>query len=208
MDCSAAVTTPLNLSLLRAGDQQAWTEAFRQLWPVVLRTAGHPAACLTVGEAEEVASEALAQLVPRVNQVASGEALKALAATIAHRRAISLARAKSAAKRGPASLSLSQCPDEGGFRHDGCVPANDGLTDLELSEMALLLARALDGLDAGARALLEEKIGEGRSYQELSAKYRIPIGTLCPKVSRSLGHIRKQLENSPQLMKELMAFLR
>src|SRR4051812_45405908 len=89
------------LALLQAGDETAWTISFRELWPVALKAARHPAAGLTTGEAEEVANEALAQLVSAAQQVATVEQLKALAATIAHRRAISVARAKSASKRGP-----------------------------------------------------------------------------------------------------------
>lgn len=196
------------LALLGAGDEQAWTVAFRELWPVVLRAARHPAAGLTAGEAEEVASEALAQLVSRVSQVATFEQLTALAATIAHRRAISAARAKSAIKRGPGSLSRS----DGGVEHsvvqDIAAPAADALSEVELAEMALLLREALNGLEPTARSLLEDKLVAGFSYQELGVKYRMPLGTVCAKVARSLQRIRKRLDESPGLTKELRGFLR
>jgi RNA polymerase sigma factor (sigma-70 family) len=200
-----APTAPGELELLRLGDEEAWASVFRQLWPIVLRAAQHPAACLTAGEAEEIASEALALLVPRAKTVGSLDELKALAATIAHRRAISLARAKSAAKRAPAAWVLER---NGGSPGGQVVKQDDTISDLELAEMALLLRQALDGLDPLTQRLLREKTADGLSYQELSEKYRMPLGTVCAKIARSLHQIRKRLELAPRLMKELRNFLR
>jgi DNA-directed RNA polymerase specialized sigma24 family protein len=137
--------------------------------------------------------------------VATVDELKALAATIAHRRAISLARAKSAAKRGPATSVYSRSRFPGGeaiAEHDGAMG------DVELAEMTLLLRQALDGLDPLTQRLLHDKTAGGLSYQELSAKYQMPLGTVCAKVTRSLQQIRKRLETAPALMKELRDFLR
>jgi RNA polymerase sigma factor (sigma-70 family) len=196
------------LALLQQADEEAWADAFRLLWPVVLRAARLPAACLTAGEAEEVASEALSQLVRRVETVASMDELKALAATIAHRRAISTARAKSAAKRGLNLQTLDALGCHALASHDSSAAAPGVLSDLELSEMALLLRQALDGLDTQTRALLRAKIVDGLSYQQLSAEYQMPLGTVCAKVSRALKQIRRRLAESPVLMKELTSFLR
>lgn len=192
---------------MRVGDEEAWASVFRQLWPIVLRAAQHPAACLTTGEAEEIASEALALLVPRAQTVGSLDEMKALAATIAHRRAISLARAKSAAKRGRPAWDWD-LDRNAGASYRQAVEHDDTISDLELAEMALLLRQALDGLDPLTQRLLREKTADGLSYQELSEKYRMPLGTVCAKIARSLHQIRKRLALAPRLMKELRNFLR
>jgi len=198
----------IDIPALQAGDDAAWTAAFRHLWSVALGAARHPSACLTDSESEEAASEALAQLVSQITLVRTVEELRALTATIAFRRAISLARRKSAVKRGTASLSLNDVL----LRDETLLalhsPERDGLTDVDAAEMALLLQQALSELNAETRTLLEEKLLSGATYEELSAWHGIPLGTACAKVARGLKKVRQRLENSPVLAKELRAFLR
>ena len=196
------------LQALKSGDESAWTEAFLCLWPVALQAARQPNTGLTQPEAEEAASEALVQLISQIGKVAAFEELKALVVTIAYRRAVSLARRKSAAKRGPLTLSLDGSGGDGEVLPALPALSDNGLSDIDLSEMVLLLDKALSGLDAETRVLLEDKAMQGLSYQEMSAKHRRPVGTLCAKVARGLKKIRGQLKESPGLMKELKAFLR
>src|SRR5258708_40329697 len=89
-----------DLRELKRGSETAWTEAFRALWPIALRAARHYHAALTAEDAEDAASDALKQIVSRAGDVATFQELEALLAVIAYRTAISLARAKSASKRG------------------------------------------------------------------------------------------------------------
>ena len=198
----------VDVAALQVGDEAAWTAAFRQLWTVALGAARHPSACLTDGESEEAASEALAQLVSHIALVKTFEELKALAATIAFRRAISMARRKSAAKRGAALLSLDDALSNGDRLLEWHSSANDGFSDVEAAEMALLLQQALSELDQETRTLLEEKLVSGATYEEMSVRHGIPLGTACAKVARGLKKVRQQIEKSPILAKELRAFLR
>lgn len=197
-----------SLDALQRRDEAAWTAAFHQLWPIAVCAARHPSACLTNTEAEEAASEALAQLVSQASLVANFEQLKALTATIAFRKAISMARKRSASKRGAGVLSLD---DKSLFDESWLAPhsmPDNGLSDVEAAEMVLLLQQALSELDAETQTLLEEKHVLGATYEELSAKHGIPLGTACAKVARGLKKVRHRLENSPVLAKELRAFLR
>src|SRR3989442_15865267 len=90
-----------HLDALKIGDEKAWSRAFHDLWPLALRAAQRPELYLTLEEAQDAASEALVQLVEQIERVQTYEEVKALAVTIAYRRAVSLARRKSAAKRQP-----------------------------------------------------------------------------------------------------------
>jgi RNA polymerase sigma-70 factor, ECF subfamily len=190
-----------DLTALKAGERAAWDEAFRRLWPMALRAAQHPEARLVAWEAEDVANEAILELISQIDAVASADEMKALVITIAFRRAISLARRKSAAKR--------RLPDNGEPNHDdpASSPMSD-LTDMEKREMVVLLGQALEAVDRDTRLLLKEKIELDLTYHEISARHGIPLGTVCTKVARGLKKIRAQLQQSPALMKELGEYLR
>jgi len=196
------------INALKRGDDDAWTAAFRQLWPVALRAGQHPELRLSPWEAEEVASEALASLVSRIENVATLDELSALAATIAYRRAVSVARRKFAAKRQPAAGTSDLHPDGEDLDTLASEIAESRLTDVELGELTLLLSDALSDLDEDVRQLIQEKLVMGMSYEELSAKHKIPLGTACAKVARGLKKVRQRLDESPALMKELRDYLR
>ena len=198
---------PGHLDALKLGDEQAWSMAFRDLWPLALRAAQHPELVLTLEEAQDAASEALVQLVEQIERVQTYEEAKALAVTIAYRRAVSLARRKRAAKRQPKIPSRDLAEPDCDARE---IPDSLSLrlTDLEIRELVVLLKEALAALDEVTRTLLREKIGQGFSYEELSRKHRMPVGTLCAKVARGLRKVRHALQALPALVKELEAFLR
>ena len=88
------------LQALQEDDAEAWDQAFRWLWPVVLAVAQLRLQPYFPNEAEDVAIEALEELVPKVREVETIEELRPLAASIAHHRAVSLLREKFARKRG------------------------------------------------------------------------------------------------------------
>src|SRR5207244_8292754 len=92
---------PGHIDALKVGDEQAWSRTFHDLWQLALRAAQHPELFLMLEEAQDAASEALVQVVEQIEHVQTYDQVKALAVTIAYRRAVSLARRKSAAKRQP-----------------------------------------------------------------------------------------------------------
>jgi RNA polymerase sigma-70 factor (ECF subfamily) len=189
-----------HLDDLKAGDIDAWGEAFRHLWPMALRAARHPAACLVPWEAEDVASDAILELISQIDRVQSGEEAAALTVTIAYRRAISLARRKSAVKR------VLPDADSGPSADD--IDTSAERPELDRREVSLLLKRAIDQLDADTRAFLMEKVVQQMTYQEISLQHRVPIGTVCTKVARGLKRLRAELHDSPRTMKELQEYLR
>ena len=83
-----------DLCALKAGNSTAWDAAFYHLWPIALRAAQHPQACLVPWEAEDVASEAMLEVISRIQNVRSIDEIKALLTTIAYRRAVSLASSR------------------------------------------------------------------------------------------------------------------
>ena len=190
-----------DLRALHAGDAAAWTEAFRHLWPIALRAAKHPEACLVPWEAEDVAHEAVMELIESMDGLSSVEEMKALLTTIAYRSAIDCSRRKFAEKRSPPVES-----QEANGQSEAAPAAE--LSPMELCEMTLLIRRALDVVDAQTQQLLTEKVGQELTYDEISKKHGIPIGTVCTKVARGLKKVQAALAESPSLLKELRHYLR
>jgi DNA-directed RNA polymerase specialized sigma24 family protein len=142
---------PGHIDALKLGDEQAWSLAFHDLWPLALRAAQHPELVLTLEEAQDAASEALVQLVDQIDRVQTYEAVKALAVTIAYRRAVSLARRKSAAKRQPKTPSGDLAEQDCDARETS-DSMSSGLSDPEIRELVVLLKEALAALDEETRA--------------------------------------------------------
>ncbi len=101
-----------DLHALQTGDADAWDEAFSWLWPVVFAVAQLKLQPYFPNEVEDVAIESLEQLVEKVCDVKSPEKLKALAATIAHHRAVSLLRERFTKKRGEGRTESLDAPNE------------------------------------------------------------------------------------------------
>ena len=197
------------LAKLRHGDQDAWDEAFRRLYPAAFAAARHPLASLTPTEAEDIAIEALTLLLPKVKQVAAFDELRLLVITIASRKAISEKRRQLADKRGGGDLtSLDALQDDESIRFE---PAEQLLTRLnaaDLRELSQLLDTALSALEPRQAGLLRDFLMYHLPYKELSEKYRMPIGSVGVSLARGLDKIRAQLQTMPRLSKELAAYLR
>jgi RNA polymerase sigma factor (sigma-70 family) len=193
------------LADLKAGSDKAWTIAFARLWPVALRAARQSTLHFSALDAEEAASDAICSAVAQIDQIRGEPELFAFIAVVARRKAISMLREKLAAKRGPENAKIDRQEPEVA---ESCSVPGYTSTAITNAEMVLLLYQALSKLDVLSKQLLLEKYVEGFSYEELSRKHKIPVGTLCPKLMRALEKLRRILQNSPELMKELHEFLR
>jgi RNA polymerase sigma factor (sigma-70 family) len=186
---------------LQLGDETAWSHVFPMLWSVARRAAATPMAGLSQPETEDVAIETLAEMARRKVRAATLVQLRALTATIAFRKAISMARRRSAAKRSAPDPQPTSAAPHGG-------ETISRLDEVQLHELLSLLSDALSDLDPETRSLLWDKQIAGLSYQELAEKYHKPVGTVAARIARSLVKVRDSLKRSPDLLKELTSFLR
>lgn len=197
------------LVALRQGDDDAWEEAFRRLYPSAFAAACHPLAALTPSEAEDIAIEALTLLLPKVNQVGGFDELRPLVITIASRKAISEKRRQLADKRGGGDVtSLDAMRDDETLRFEPAEQLAGHLGGTDLRELSQLLEAALSALEPRNADLLRDFLARHLSYKELAQKYRMPIGSVGVCLARSLDKVRAHLKTSPKLWKELAAYLR
>ena len=197
------------LAALQRGDEEAWDEAFRRLYPAAFAAARHPLASLTPTESEDIAIEALTLLLPKVKDVAEFDELRLLVITIASRKAISEKRRQLADKRGGGDLtSLDAMQDDETIRFEPAEQLLSHLNGTDLRELTRLLEVALAGLEPRQADLLRDFLMHHLPYKELSEKYRMPIGSVGVNLARGLDKIRAQLRTMPKLWKELAAYLR
>jgi RNA polymerase sigma factor (sigma-70 family) len=202
-----AVPLP-DLKALRCGDPTAWDEAFHWLWPAAFAVAQIKLQSLLPEDVEDVAIEALEQLVDHVGQVKTVEELKPLAASIAHNRAVSRLRERFAAKRGAGRTeSLEAMQDAEGHPQEPTQP--DGvLAAMEQMELARLLQEVQQDLKPDHRAIVSDFFVAGLSYEQIAAKRSVAVGSVGVYLKRGLETMRRCGARHPQLLKELEAFLR
>ena len=181
---------------MKLGDEQAWEDAFRYFWPIALRAARRGAPHLVEPLLEEAASDAMLKFVRQIDQITSLGHAEAFVRIAASRAAISLARKESARKRNPPDIQHSTLPAD-----------PEGLTDIELREVMVILARILKELDSMTRLCLLER-ANGLTSEEIGKKHSLPLGTVCTKVARGLAAVRAELQKNPSLMKALRHYLR
>jgi len=197
------------LTALQRGEQDAWDEAFRRLYPAAFAAARHPLASLTPTEAEDIAIEALTLLLPKVKQVAAFDELRLLVITIASRKAISEKRRQLADKRGGGDItSLDAMQDDETIRFEPAEQLLYHLSGIDLRELGKLLDAALSALEPRQADLVRDFLVHHLPYKELAQKYRMPIGSVGVGLARSLDKIRAHLQAMPKLSKELAAYLR
>jgi len=180
----------VKLRALQAGDAEAWDEAFRWLWPVVLAVAQLKLQPYFPSEAEDMAIEALEELVPKVREVKTVEELRPLAASIAHHRAVSLLRERFAKKRGEGKTeSLDGRPDEEGGQHEPAL--NDSpLAALEQKELAQRISQSLGQLKPPLGEVLSDSFLHGMRYEEIAGKHGLAVGSVGVYLKRGLEAIR------------------
>lgn len=180
-----------DLRALQSGDADAWDEAFRWLWPTVFAVAQLKLQPYFPNEVEDVAIEALEELVEKVRAVKSSEELKPLAASIAHHRAVSLLRERFAKKRGEGKTESLDAPmTDGGGGHDA-ASSNSPLADLEQRELAQRLVKSLRELKSPLGEILSDFFLHGLRYEEIARKRGVAVGSVGVYLKRGLEGMRR-----------------
>lgn len=182
---------PPDLRALQMGDEAAWDEAFDWLWPTVFAVAQTKLQPFLPDEAEDLAIEALEELVDKVRAVKSVEELKPLAASISHHRAVSRLRERFAQKRGAGKTeSLDASAEDEGHTNG---PASEVLpfSELEQKELAERLRRSLSELKPPQGEILSDFFLLGLRYEEISKKRGVAIGSVGVYLKRGLEAMRK-----------------
>ena len=182
---------PPDLQALRQGDQAAWDEAFRWLWPTVFAVAQLKLQPFLPDEIEDVAIEALEELVGKVRDIRTVEELKPLAASIAHHKAVSLLRLRFAKKRGEGRTESLDAPtDDGQAKPEPAAP-DSPLDSLEEKELAGRLQQSLATLKPPLGDILSDFFLHGLRYEEIAKKHGMAVGSVGVYLKRGLDAMRR-----------------
>ena len=167
----------------RAGDSRAWRELVRRFTPLVYRL------CFRVlhssGEAEDASQEVFLRMHRSIGTYDPTRTMAPWVARTAYH--VSLRRLETTARRTDAptgSDELATVEDEG---------ARSPEQQVEAKEAGALLARALDGLAAQDRVLLDLRYREGLSDAEVSEATGMPVNTVKTRIFRARGRLREWL---------------
>jgi RNA polymerase sigma factor (sigma-70 family) len=186
----AAVNAP-SLQALRQGDADAWDEAFRWLWPTAFAVAQLRLQPYFPNEVEDVAIEALEELVEKVREVKSSDELKPLAASIAHHRAVSLLRERFAKKRGEGKTESLDAPTDAESAPFEPASGDSPLADLEQRELAQRLGQSLAELKPPLGEILSDFFLHGLHYEEIARKRGVAVGSVGVYLKRGLEAMRR-----------------
>ena len=138
-----------------------------------------------------MAIESIEQLVDKVPGVKSVEELKALAASIAHNRAVSLLRERFAKKRGEGKTDSLDAQLEGGISQNEPTTSHSPLDDLEQVEWALRLGKSLAELKPPMGEILSDFFLHGLRYEEIANKRSVAVGSVGVYLKRGLEAMRR-----------------
>lgn len=182
-----------DLKALQSGDAGAWDAAFRWLWPAAFGAAQAKLQPFLPGDVEDVAIEALEELIEVVMRVKTVEELKPLVASIAHHRAVSRLREHFATKRGSGqTASLEARAEEG--REDAEAAADSPLASLQRKELAGFLGTLLAELKPPQGELLADFFLHGLSYEEMAKRHGLAVGSVGVYLKRGLESVRRAWE--------------
>jgi RNA polymerase sigma factor (sigma-70 family) len=180
----------VEIEQLRTGDRTTWDRAFEVLYAISLSVCCSTASSMNHHEQEDVAIEAVTEVIDYVERVNSFEECKRLVVTISKNRLLDRFRSKATVKHGSGQVeSLEQ--QEGFEAVDAAQPRPDAL--VLAGENLMILKRALLGVPEQYRRVVEESYLNGLTQQEIADKLGLKLGSIGVYLDRGLKALKQNL---------------
>ena len=165
----------VGIEQLQAGDRKAWDQAYGILYAISLGVCCAGAPDLNHHDHEDVAVEAITQVINYIEKVGSFEDCKKLVVTISKNRLLDRYRQRSTAKHGAGKIESLEQKD--GF--DAVDPAQQQPDVAVINgERALRLTAALKRVPEQYRVVVEEFYPKGLTQQEIADLHGLKIGSI------------------------------
>ena len=180
----------VEIEQLKAGDRLAWNRAWEILYTISLSVCCSTASTLNHQDHEDVAVEAINEVVDYIEKVDSFEECKKLVVTISKNRLLDRFRHRSAQKR-DGNLTESLEAKEDFDAADATQQQPDAL--VLVGENALILAEALKEVPDQYRKVVEDFYLKGSTQQEIADRHGLKIGSIGVYLDRGLKALRENL---------------
>lgn len=180
----------VEIEQLKAGDRLAWNRAWEILYTISLSVCCSTASTLNHHDHEDVAVEAITEVVGYIEKVNSFEECKKLVVTISKNRLLDRFRSIATTKHGGGNVdSLDQ---KEGF---DAVDPNQERPDVVAikGERALMLMGGLKQIPEQYRKVVEDFYLKGLKQQEIADKHGLKIGTIGVYLQRGLEALHEIL---------------
>lgn len=180
----------VGIEQLKAGDRMAWDKAYGILYAISLSVCAASAGDLNHHDHEDVAAEAITQIIDYIEKVNSFEDCKKLVVTISKNRLLDRYRRRSIAKHGRGEVeSLEQ---KEGF---DAVDLSQQQPDVAVinGERALLLKEALTKIPEQYRKVVEDFYLKELTQQAIADQHVLKIGSIGVYLQRGLEALHKIL---------------
>lgn len=180
----------VEIEQLRANDRTAWNRAFEVLYAISLSVCCSTASTMNRQDHEDVAIEAVTEVIDYVERVGSFEECKRLVVTISKNRLLDRFRSKATVKHGAGQVeSLEQQEGFEAVDHNQRQP--DAL--VLAGENAMILKRALLGVPEQYRLVVEEFYLRGLTQQQIADRLGLKIGSIGVYLDRGLKALKQNL---------------
>ena len=187
----------VDIEQLKAGDPTAWNRAYGVLYDLSMKVCYLAASDLNHQDHEDVAVEAITEVMDYVKTVGSFEECKKLVVTISKNRLLDRFRSRATEKHGAGKVESLEGKE--GF---DAVDPNQERPDVAAmkAERALILNLALKQIPEQYRKVVEDSYLKGLKQQEIADKHGLAIGSIGNYLQRGLEALHEILEKDELLL--------
>ena len=187
----------VEIEQLKTGDRTAWNRAFEILKAISFSVCCASAPDLSHHDHEDVAIEAITEVVEYIEKVHSFEDCKRLVVTISKNRLHDHFRQRSTQKHGAGKVESLEAKE--GF--DAVDPRQQQAdATLILGERGAVVKAALKQVPEQYRKVVEEFYFNGLTQQEIADKHGLKIGSIGVYLNRGLEALHKFLPKDELLL--------